>query len=342
MTPSAPESAHELVDRWEQPDTRLPAVVTAVEALRSSSEMPAARAAVANLVILTAAEAGAHRAVESIIHLGAHHPGRILVLVPHHDGGPEHLGARVDLYRTDTDGRSIWWDLVRLDAGARLSAHAESLVEPLLLHDLRVSLWLAGGASQADSDALIGLADHLIVSGERAAAAAPREVGRHLGELCRRRPLSDLAWMALEPSREALARLFDDPGRRARLEGARHLRVSGPPWSSRLLAGWLVERLGLAESAVDLAIAEELDVQLDLGGPVARLAAGPVWPAGHDAEGHGRGTEPGAAVADMDGGRVTVPHSGSGTPRLLTMALSQPWRDLRYEAALSPAGRLLP
>lgn len=344
MVDTAAVTDHDVVERWENGDTRLDQVTRALDSLRSAGQGMATRAAVVNLVVLAAADAGADRAVGSIVRLGAHHPGRIIVVVPRSGGSPDRLAARVDLHQTVVEGRPLWWDVVRLEAGPRLAEHAESLVEPLLLHDLHVSLWLAGGTSRVDSEALIDLADQLVVSGERAAQASPTDVGSRLAALAGRRPLADLAWVAIDPARQALARLFDPPGRRARLTGARALRVTGPPWSSRLLAAWLVERLGLDPGSVTVSPGEDLSAELDLGDQAARLEAGPVWPAGHPTDSvhgpDGRGGEPGVATARLGDGRVVVPHGGSATPELLTRALSRPWRDRRYEAALPLAGRL--
>jgi len=332
-----------LVDSWTAQDTRFDAVVNELARMRANAENGSTRAAVVNLVVLAAADAGANRAIESIVGLGQHHPGRILVIVPRTGGGDEdRMAARLELYGTRVEDRSLWWDVVRLEIGGPVAAHAESLVEPLLLHDLPVALWLAGGTSRVESPGLLDLASQLIVSGERAASISPAATAEDLAGLVRLKPLSDLAWVATEPARQALARVFDPPERAAMLEGVDGLRVEGPPWSSRLLAGWFCERTGLAPDGVHLTLGEELRAVVDLGADRAELDAGPVWPAGRVTTDtpEPSGSGPGVAIARLGATRVSVSHGGSATRRLLTGALSHPWRDRRYEAALELAGRL--
>jgi len=340
-SPAAPDGT--LVDSWRAADTRFEAVVAELARMRANAEIGATRAAVVNLVVLAAADAGATRAIDSIVGLGRHHPGRIIVIVPRGGAGDDdRMAAGLELYCSQVEARSLWWDVVRLEIGGPVAGHAESLVEPLLLHDLPVALWLAGGTSRVDSPVLLDLAAQLIVSGERAASISAPATAEDLAGLARRKPLSDLAWVATEPARQALARLFDAPERTELLAGADSLRVEGPAWSSRLLAGWFCERTGLAPGSVEIAPGDDLRAEVGLGSRRAELEAGPVWPAGRvatdmpDPPGSGSGV----AVARLGPTRVSVAHGGSATRRLLTAALSRPWRDRRYEAALELAGRL--
>ena len=334
-----------LIGTWSDADTRLPDVLRALDRLRRGADRTASRAAVVNLVVVAAVDAAADRVVASVAGLGAHHPGRIVVLVPEGradgDGDTPDLAARVELRESDVEGRHLWWEVVVLQARGPVRSHLESLTEPLLLHDLPVALWLAGGTSTVESSAVVDDAHQLIVSGERAAAAGG-DVAADIGRLLGRKPVADLAWLALEPSRRAVARLFEAPARREALaRGA--LRVSGPPWSSRLLAAWLIERSGLEPGRVEL-VADTtpggpLRAEIELGGVRAALDAGDVWPAGAAGAGPPPVTGPGVARARLDGEVAAVPHGGAETPRLLAMALTRPGRDRRYEAAVAVAGR---
>ncbi|MHB1444048.1 MAG: glucose-6-phosphate dehydrogenase assembly protein OpcA [Acidimicrobiales bacterium] len=332
-----------LVDSWRSEDTRFEPVVAELARMRADAEIGATRAAVVNLVVLAAADAGATRAVDSVVGLGRHHPGRIIVIVPR-DGADDddRMAGGLELYCSQVEDRYLWWDVVRLEIGGPVAGHAESLVEPLLLHDLPVALWLAGGTSRVDSPGLLDLAAQLIVSGERAASISAHATAEDLAGLVRGKPLSDLAWVATEPARQALARLFDAPERRELLAAADGLRVEGPPWSSRLLAGWFCERTGLAPDSVEIVPGDDLRAEVRLGSSRAELEAGPVWPAGRVTTDTPEppGSGPGVAVARLGPTRVSVSHGGSATRRLLTSALSRPWRDRRYEAALDVAGRL--
>ena len=330
-----------LIGSWSSADTSLVEVLARLERLRSDADRTASRAAVVNLVVVAAVDAAADRVVASVAGLGAHHPGRIVVLVPESatgaaDGGAD-LGATVELRESDVSGRHLWWEVVVLRARGPVCAHLESLVQPLLLHDLPVALWLAGGTSSIDSPAVVAGANQVIVSGERAAATGRTDVAVDLARLAATRPVADLAWLAIEPARRALARLFDLPERRAGLPGAA-VEVNGPPWSSRLLAAWLVERAGLDRRRVTLGADTEgagrLEARIELGALTALLDAGSVWPAGAAGAAD---PGPGAARARLGPATVVVPHGGSDTPRLLTAALTHPGRDPRYEAALAIA-----
>jgi hypothetical protein len=57
--------------------------------------------------------------------------------------------------------------------------------------------------------------------------------------------VSDLAWLRLEPWREAIASVFDAPAIAAGLAAMRAVEVHGPINEARLIAGWLASRLGV-------------------------------------------------------------------------------------------------
>ena len=338
-----------VIGTWKRDDIDLPEVLGALERLRHAADATASRAAVVNLVVVAAADAAAERVIGSVAGLGAHHPGRIIVVVPEDgagsggapDPGAGRLAGRVELRESDVEGRHIWWEVVVLRARGPVCGHLESLVQPLLLHDLPVALWLAGGTATVESEALVADADQLIVSGERAVAAGHARVEADLARLAARRPLADLAWLAIEPSRRALAALFEPPERRAGLPAA-SVAVSGPPWSCRLLAAWLVERAGIDPSRVELAGPEgtgsPLRAEITLGaGGRAVLDGGQVWPAG---AGTAADDRPGAARATLADAGVVVPYAGAATHHLLAAALTRPGRDHRYEAALAAAAAL--
>jgi glucose-6-phosphate dehydrogenase assembly protein OpcA len=333
-----------LLGSWSAEDTHLSEVIRGLDRLRREAGRTASRAAVVNLVVVAAVDAAADRVVASVAGLGAHHPGRIVVIVPGNApdgaGAEPELDGRVELRESDGTGRHLWWEVVVLRARGPVCGHLESLVQPLLLHDLPVALWLAGGTSGV-SPAVVGAAGYVIVSGERAAATGRADVAADLTRLSARRPVVDLAWLAIEPARRALARLFDPPGRRAGLAGA-EVVVTGPAWSSRLLAGWLVERAAIDPGRVRLVPDPDgggrLHAEIDVGAESAVLDAGSVWPAGAPAAAAASG--PGAARARLGPATVVETHGGSDTPHLLAAALTRPGRDPRYEAALAVAGEM--
>ena len=340
--PGPSSSASGVVAEWEESDTTVGGVLTEIDRLRRATGQAATRAAVVNLVVLTAVDAAAGRVVRSITDLGAHHPGRTTVIVTdqtHADvpGGNDTLGARVELRRTEDGSRALWWEVVVLHARGEVCHHLDSVVEPLLLHDLPTVLWLAGGTSRVDSDRLVAAADLVIVSGERAASSRPGDeagLARDISALLRARPVTDLTWLALGPGRQALARLLDlAPDRGG--PNAIGAEVSGPPWATRLLGAWLIERGLVAREAVLIGGPESSPGPGRLGAVIhfpegdAVLDAGAVWPAGTGSGG------PDRAVAQFGEVATAVPFASADTPRLLTSAVTRMGRDRRYEAAVS-------
>jgi len=328
----------------------MPAVLAALDRLRRESVQSGTRAAVVNLVVLAAVDAAADRVVHSVTGLGVHHPGRTTVIVADPDGSSRPptdttFGARIELRSGHDGGVSdpLWWEVVVLHVRGEVCRHLDSVVEPLLMHDLPVVLWLAGGTSRVDSDRLVSAANQVIVSGERAAAGRTSDLeslAADLADLGGRRPVSDLAWIALTPGRLALARLFDTQVPAGPAVEA--VEISGPPWSSRLLAAWLVERGVVDRDVVRLATpgpaeAGHLRATLDVAGRPARLDAGSVWPAGAGGPAGGDAAASSVAEARIGDARVAVPHQGADTPRLLATALTHAGRDARYEAALAVA-----
>ena len=347
--PARPAMAgSDVMAAWAQDDTTVSAVVGELDRLRHERAATGTRAAVVNLVVVAAVDAAAERVVHSVADLGAHHPGRTTVMVAEATTtGVPRIDAHVELRCSDDADRALWWEVVVLRVSGLACHHLDSVVEPLLLHDLPTVLWLAGGTSRVGSEGLVDLSNQVVISGERAASLRNGDLpglAADVGTLARRRPLSDLAWLAIAPGRLALARLFDhlDPGSRR----AEAMEVSGPDWSSMLLAAWLVERDAVDRRSVRLAPASadgHLRAVLDLPGGRCELDAGPVWPAGAAGPGSPRPSdndpapETGPAEARLGEVRVAVPFPGAETPRLLTTALTRLGRDPRYEAALAVA-----
>ena len=112
-----------LIGSWSSEDTDLPEVLGCLDRLRREADRTASRAAVVNLVVVAAVDAAADRVVASVAGLGAHHPGRIVVLVPERPAEPAgavpELAARVELRESDATGRHLWWEVVLLRARAR-------------------------------------------------------------------------------------------------------------------------------------------------------------------------------------------------------------------------------
>jgi glucose-6-phosphate dehydrogenase assembly protein OpcA len=109
------------------------------------------------------------------------------------------------------------------------------------------------------SDCLLPVADTVVVDSREAGEA---ETLASLVDLARRRVAVDLSWERLAPWRELLAGLFDSPMYRPFGAAVSSIEVEGKPGPRRLLAGWLISRLGPPEPVVHLTDARHVAIRL--------------------------------------------------------------------------------
>jgi glucose-6-phosphate dehydrogenase assembly protein OpcA len=117
-----------------------------------------------------------------------------------------------------------------------------SAVLSLLVTDLPTFVWWQG-AIPSDLQLLTDLATHAsstIVDSNVSSLEGVAAVGSLDPAV------TDLAWLRLEPWREAIASLFDPPPAAAALAGLHAVSVQGPTNEARLVAGWLGSRLDRA------------------------------------------------------------------------------------------------
>jgi glucose-6-phosphate dehydrogenase assembly protein OpcA len=135
--------------------------------------------------------------------------------------------------------------------------------------------------------------------------------------------VTDLAWLRLEPWREAVASVFDPAPVAAALAEVRTVCVEGPVNEARLLAGWLSSRLG---RDVELQHSERTHVER-----VAVRCGGPEYVIERPAGGHvGRAYGPGTTEHP-----IVLPILDAST--LLGRALDIRAADEVFEAALASA-----
>lgn len=223
-------------------------VSCALTDLRHGEVLPASRTSVVNLVVAAADHEGASRAQAAMRRLGHRHPGRTLALVCRPDA-PEGIDATVELHGATSDNHAIWWEEVRLEISGPGCSHLASLVMPLLLARLPVAVWFPSSLP-TPSDPLLSLADAALVDARWAIEAGSSMAA--LVELSQRNVLVDLSWKRLTPWRRLLAGLFEPADARGYLAGVSSAEVAANPGPGRLLAGWLIDRVGLAPSAVTL------------------------------------------------------------------------------------------
>jgi glucose-6-phosphate dehydrogenase assembly protein OpcA len=196
--------------------TRIWALPQAIAAATDAPERSvAARTSVLNLVVVCdTAEAGADAAA-TIVMLTGRHPSRTIVLVPTDPDGPDSLTANVKAYcmMPRPDAVETCAELIEVHAGGDTGRHLASIVAPLLVHDLPVTVWWPGdppfGTRLADD--LLAMADRLVVDGSRWTGDGldrlryvARTAGPHLA-------VSDFALMRQARWREAVASVFDVP-----------------------------------------------------------------------------------------------------------------------------------
>ncbi|HET9732891.1 MAG TPA: glucose-6-phosphate dehydrogenase assembly protein OpcA [Acidimicrobiales bacterium] len=224
----------EVLCHWEGVDVSLGDVLGATERLRLRQARTATRASVINLVVVVHREEAARRAKSTLDRLGAHHPGRTVVIVAS-DGAPSRIDASVELSEDKAGTSPVWWETVVLDVGGPVVDHLDSLVDPLLLHDLRTVAWYPDAIPAVQG---VPTSVHSVILGPEGgpSAAAALAAGR---------VVADTAWLACEPQRRALASAYRGPG-------VASVKAGGPGRTPALLAGWVCERLGLPAEAASL------------------------------------------------------------------------------------------
>lgn len=169
--------------------------------------------------------------------LGERHPSRTLALIPHPEAA-DGLEASVEVSCYPVgDGREICTETIRIRLNGKTMLAPESIVQPLFIADLPVSLRWRGMPpfGERPFERLVGVADRLIVdSTEWPGLPAPYE---RLAELFDRIVVSDIAWARTSRWRTQLASMWPE------IADVRGIRVVGTDAQAHLLAGWLRSRL---------------------------------------------------------------------------------------------------
>jgi glucose-6-phosphate dehydrogenase assembly protein OpcA len=138
-----------------------------------------------------------------------------------------------------------------------LTARADALpsaVLSLLVTDLPTFTWWQGPIPQGQGILadLARLSSSTVVDSSVSSLEGVAGVGRLDSWV------TDLAWLRLEPWREAIASVFDPVAAAAALADVQAVSVAGPVNEARLLAGWLCSRL---DREVALEHADDIHVQ---------------------------------------------------------------------------------
>ena len=345
-TVSGAQAATEL-GSWSSSDVTAGEVMDALSSLRRKDRRAAVRASVLTLVVVVADQEEADNALSVVHALGTRHPSRTIVLVVgHHEvrgpGGAPGPGRRgrvsgrdavVNVYALEEDGRSVCFEDLVITIRGQGRHHLDSVVEPFTLPDVRMVVWLPSRLPFL-GDPLMAAANMVVVD-SRAAPADDGEILRTTAQLARRIPVADLSWIRLASWRHLLAGLFEGALARPFLSGVTRARVAGKPGPRHLLGGWLLRRLELEESRLELEPAEHVSMAVDavVDGRRGRFEV----------------RRPGAdrilvTTVDIEDGPsveqvVTMPRQWPSLA--LAGALTQPGHDGGYEQAVAGALQLL-
>ena len=225
----------------------------------------AARTSVMNLVVIARRpELGEHCAA-IISQLTGRHPSRTLICSPSDPDGPGWLDARITAHcmlpREDTAETCA--ETIYVTAGGETGRHIAAIVEPLLIHDLPVTVWWPGeaplGSPQADD--LLEDADRLVIDGSSWGGDGFDSV-RQLARLIDGNHLAafDFALVRQSRWREAIASTFDLPDFLPYLRSIRRIAVTygthdelGRAGTTNMVkplyhVAWLGSRLGMTVS----------------------------------------------------------------------------------------------
>lgn len=212
------------------------------------------RACARNLVALCAAGAGEDVARPALLAVATAHPARAFLLVAT-PGPPERLEASLAAHCVVQPGRRhVCCEQISLAVGDAARRRAASAIVPLLVPDLPVFVWVAGALDFADPaiERLLDVADRLVFDSRACPDPARTVVELVHTERDDRWSPADLEWARLEPWRDAVAALFDEPAcgtLAAHLERVEIEHGADTVVAAALLGGWIVDRIEAARAA---------------------------------------------------------------------------------------------
>ncbi|CAN5200384.1 hypothetical protein BH24ACT1_BH24ACT1_07700 [soil metagenome] len=226
------------VGTWEERDTTMGPVLAALDRLRQFDHRGAVRASFLTLLAVGGEGVEVDEVFDIVHRLGPFQPSRVIVVrvLP---GEDHRLDARVGVHLQSRGSQCVGIDDVAVEVVGPVTAHLDSLVEPLTLPELPVVVWCRERLPPARSR-LIELADYLVVD---TVAAGGRSKLPAVARLHQRTPVIDFAWLRLLPLRRRLAARFRRPDLRPLLDSVDSVVVTGPEVERALLAGWLLDRL---------------------------------------------------------------------------------------------------
>jgi hypothetical protein len=243
------------VGSWSATDTSVQTFNDALRRLRA----PGTRRIAAFTIVALVDDVTDATAVRSALRdLARRHPARALVVVRLPDEAPG-IDAEVVLVAREHRGiRAVCYEdvvlRVRGDAVRGLLAVVEASVHP----GLPVIAW-SYERLPAPDEPLLALAGRVLVDSTRTGTIVELP---NLLTLSRRMPTTDLAWVALEPWRDAADAMLADRGDSPSRRKIRGIEIHGELGSRVLLAAWLMSRFALEPDAVRLFEAERIAMRI--------------------------------------------------------------------------------
>lgn len=279
---------------------------------------PAARACMANLIVVCqtrSEEAGVEPDIAAVV---ARRPVRVVRLLADRSSPAAHVEVLVTAhYRTRAGGRQVVGEEIILRTGGPGRRRLPSAVRALLVRDLPIVLWwVSPEAPPAAGDLFVELAplatqviydsvawpDPLRQLAVAAAWVAASERG----------VIADLAWRRPRLWRRLLAQTLDPTAAPAALESITQIQIEHGPHAltqAWLLAGWLAFRLGWRAVGGEVASGPEVRWTFEAphGSPTVRIQRQPAGGAEIQAVG---------IVARRDGTPTTFRFEAEGPGRL--------------------------
>lgn len=221
----------------------------------------AARSSVMNLVVIAGRGEIGERVASIVEGLTGRHPSRTLIVSPADPDGPAWMDAQIQAHcvlPSDTAPETCS-EMVYLTCGGESGQHLASIVAPLLIHDLPVTVWWPGEPHFESRSAreLLPMADRVVVDGSGwtgdgvAGLAAMTALPSRFDV-----EIADFALLRQARWREAIASTFDRPNllpflhHIERIE-VRYAAADGAPRAANVVrpiyhVAWLGSRLGFA------------------------------------------------------------------------------------------------
>jgi glucose-6-phosphate dehydrogenase assembly protein OpcA len=321
----------------------------------SSDGEPVLRACSMNLVVVCDdGERELARTTELVGRIAETVPARALVIGPPRREADDELEVYVSAHcHRGAGGAQVCSEQVTIQPCPSTLDRVPGTVLQLLVEDMPVYTWWRrrGLDEEPLLDPLAGLSDTWVLdsSGSRRPADRLESIRALASRETWPGSVVDLAWVRLEPWRDAVASFFDDPALRPALDGIKRIAIAtGGPATARgvsvagaYLAGWIVSRVDGEAVALSFSTVDDLE-----SGEVSAVTIEAdhndthvVFDARSNAARDGLSLEVRAGAHRLATRRLRLPRLD--TAALACGVVQQTDRDPVFRAALSAAVRIL-